>query len=149
MGLFFSFCYPVCLSTLSISFLGDGLCTWVWQRAMSIPQMGNTEVVAQVILNPLPPHSAQCAQCPPWPSHQADVSSLSKGLARAGRRPMPVGTIRPRVDGTNSRWPAGPFTGWPNSEGHPLACKTSGPPQQDAEEQGWGGGVWEEVGCLV
>lgn len=27
---------------------------WVWQRVMSIPQMGNPEFVAQVTLHPLP-----------------------------------------------------------------------------------------------
>lgn len=47
----------------------------------------------------------------PGPVTRADVSSLGKGLACPGRRPMPVGAIRPWADGTNSRWPAGPSTG--------------------------------------
>lgn len=69
---------------------------------MSILWMGSAQAGAQVTLAPLPYTQHGVPSAHPGPVAQADVSSLGKGLAHPGRRPMPVGTIRQRADGTNS-----------------------------------------------
>lgn len=139
---------PAGLPFLSLSFPSvDGSCTL---GEGHVPKMGKTEVAAQVI--PCPNPSTPSPACPlahPGPVARADVSSLGKGLARPGRRPMPVGAIRRRADGTNSCWPAGPSTGVAILGGVPQLSRPQGHPSRVPQSGGSAmkrGGVWSEGG---
>lgn len=94
-----------CLPTLSLSFpSGDGSSTLGRAEGHVHPSDGEDQgCCPDGLASPSPHTQPSMPAAHPGPVAQADVSSLSKGLAHPGRHPKPVGAIRPPpADGTNS-----------------------------------------------
>lgn len=82
-------------------------------RVMGIPRTGRRGSCPQVTRAPATPHAQlECPLPTPGPAARADVSSLSRGRARPGRRPAPAGAIRRHAVGTNSPAPGLRGGGW-------------------------------------
>ena len=94
---------PACMPTRVCFFIVDGFYTLSEAEGHVHPLDGQCPGWRPGDPGSPPPYTQHgMPSAHPGPVAQADVSSLGKGLAHPGRRPMPVGTIRQRADGTNS-----------------------------------------------